>query len=123
MSKPDTSFRLPPRPTASQQDVEAFLNNAPDQRAASSAPAPAAAAAAEVDVETRMPWEGLAESRRSPVQPMRLNESEQAMLEFVTKNKPGVRSKHSYLLAALQEQLRADIKALTGEDVTFREDG
>ncbi|MEX3556852.1 MAG: hypothetical protein VB135_00005 [Burkholderia sp.] len=118
----NNTFRMPPAPPQkTEADLQAFLDQAPDRRdgqpkaAASVDAAPAAAATP----STALPWEGKPDSRRTPIQPLRLTLAEQSMIEFVVSTKPGVKSKHSYMLDVLQRALRADIKELINEDVEF----
>lgn len=53
---------------------------------------------------------------------LRTSPRENAVLEWVYENKPGVRSKHDYILKAVQRQLEEDLASLTGKDFTFNPD-
>lgn len=113
-SKP--GFTLPP--SRKPQTAEEFI------AAAGKAPAdvlavPAAAAVATSVDESLLPWEGQDDALRRAQQPYRLTAKEAASLDFILKNKPGMRSRHAYVLEALLIALRRDVKTLTGEDIEF----
>lgn len=107
-NKKPSNFSLPP---PRKQTPEEFIAGAGKPPADIVAPPPSSV--------PRLPWEGLDDSLRRPQQPYRLTGKEVAVLEFVVQNKPGVRSKHAYVLEALLNDLKKDIKTLTGEDIDF----
>ena len=53
---------------------------------------------------------------------LRTSPRENAVLEWVYANKPGVRSKHDYLLKAVQRQMEEDLATLAGSDFKFNQD-
>ena len=117
----NNTFRMPPAPPQkTDAELNAFLEQAPDRRDGQAKPAVSVDSAAATP-STALPWEGKPDSRRTPIQPLRLTLAEQSMIEFVVSTKPGVKSKHSYMLDVLQRALRADIKELINEDVEFND--
>lgn len=118
----NNTFRMPPAPVPkTDADLQRFLDQAPDRRDSQHKPGTSvdSASSAAAVPSTALPWEGKADSRRTPIQPLRLTLAEQAMIEFVVSTKPGIKSKHSYMLDVLQRALQADIKELINEDVEF----
>lgn len=108
-------FALPParRP----QSAEEFIAGAgqPPSEIVAAAPASSTPASS----EGRLPWEGEDDSHRRGLQPYRLTQKEIAALDFILKNKPGVRSRHAYVLEALLTAMTRDVKQLSGEDIKF----
>ena len=112
--KKNSGFSVPTRtPPASAEEFIAGATRPTVATAVVPAPPPAATPAGK-------PWEQ-SDGPRIGKLVLRATTREAAILDWLYDNKPGVRSKHDYVLKAVQRQMQEDLAKLAGVQVDFGE--